>query len=72
MSKASLKRLNINLPESSYNQLQSLAQDSHRSMTDVVRTALGLVKVALEEEKKNRTLAVTAGDRIVKEIVLPS
>ena len=72
MSKVPLKRLNVNLPANTYDQLQTLAQDSHRSMTDVVRTALGLVKIAMEEEKKNRSLAVTAGDRIVKEIVLPS
>ena len=65
------RRLNVNLPEDTYRQLKKLADESHRSMTEVVRTALGLVKIALEEERKDNSIAVV--DRMgtpIKEIVL--
>ena len=70
MEKRPTRRLNVNLPAETYDQLSQLAADSHRSMSDVVRTALSLVKIALEEEKKNRTLAVAEDDKLVKQIVL--
>ncbi len=65
------KRLNVNLPTESYEQLKSLADQTNRSITEVVRTALGLVKIAMEEEKNNRSLAIAENDRVVKQIVLP-
>ena len=67
------KRLSISLPEGDYVSLKELADESHRSMTDVIRTALGLAKIALEEEKKNRRMAVVEKDteKVLKEILLP-
>lgn len=65
------KRLNVNLPESTFNELKALAEETHRSMTDVVRTALGLVKIAMEEEKKQHSVAIVdKDDKVLKEIVL--
>lgn len=67
----SLKRLNVNLPRDAYEELKGLADKSHRSMTEVVRTALGLVKIAMEEEEKKNSLAIiNRNDEVVKEIVL--
>lgn len=65
------KRLNVNLPANSYAELKRLAEETNRSMTDVVRTALGLVKIAMEEEKRQHSVAIIdANDKVVKEIVL--
>ena len=67
-----VKRLNINLPRESYDELQSLAKNSHRSMTDVVRTALGLVKVAMEEERRSNSISVVnSRGETIKQLVLP-
>ena len=69
---ADVKRLNINLPDNMYNDLQSLAQQTGRSMTDVLRTGFGLAKVAMEETQGNNRLAVTNPDgKVIKEIVIP-
>ena len=68
-----MKRLNVNLPDGVHEDLRILAERSGRSMTEIVRTGLGLVRVALEEAERNNTLAVTnAKGLLVKQIVLPS
>ncbi len=66
------KRLNVNLPESIFNELEQIATHSGRTMTDIVRIALGLVAVALTEEKCGHKLAVIEPDgKVLKELVLP-
>ncbi len=68
---ASTKRLNINLPAGTYDALRLLAADSGRSMTEVVRTSLGLAKLAYDEEKNDRVLAVASKDgRLVKQLLI--
>ena len=65
------KRLNINLPLPVFGELDTLARNSGRTMTEIVRTALGLVKVAIEAEQNNNKLAVvTPEGKLLKEIVL--
>ena len=66
------KRLNVNLPEPVFNELDKIAKESGRTMTDVVRIALGLVAVALSEEKVGHKLAVMEPNgTVLKELVLP-
>ena len=68
---ASTKRLSINLPAEAYDDLRLLATDSGRSMTEVVRTSLGLARVAYDEEKNDRILAVASKDgRLVKQLLI--
>lgn len=65
------KRLNINLPIKTYEELRVLADDSGRSMTEIVRASLGLAKLAYEEGKKDRVLVVAGKDgKIVKELLI--
>ena len=66
-----MKRINLNLPDSTYRYLQGLANSTDRTMTDVVRNALGLVRIAMEAEAENQSLAVANGDKVVKTIVFP-
>lgn len=66
------RRLNVNLPEAAYEELRELADRNGRTMSDVVKLALGLVKVALEEREKHNRLAVTTSEgKLLKEIILP-
>ena len=68
-----VKRLNINLPEKTFNSLEELARESGRSMTEIVRLALGLVQLALNEEGEGRKLAVIEPNgKVIKEVVLLS
>ncbi len=66
------KRVNFILSEKSHADLANLADLTHRSMTDVVRLGLGLVKIALEAARNGQRLVVTTAEgQPVKEIVLP-
>jgi Arc/MetJ-type ribon-helix-helix transcriptional regulator len=66
------RRLNINLPSKVAEDLEKLATDSGRSMTDVVRTALGLVKIAQDVTDRDQKLIVADSEgKPLREIVLP-
>jgi hypothetical protein len=73
VSTVTMRRLNVNLPESVYDELRQLAQQSGRNITDLIRVALGLVKVAIEETvlRKHRIYIGTEDGTILKELVLP-
>ena len=68
----SLKRLNLNLAEKAFNDVQALAKRTNRSMTELVRLGLGLVKIALEARDRGERLAVVdnAG-KPLREILIP-
>ena len=66
------RRLSLNLSDSVYSELASLAKERRSSMTEIVRLALGLVRIAIQAAKKGQRLVVTTDDgQPVKEIVLP-
>jgi len=66
-----VRRLNVNLPEGIHDELRVLAQRSGRSMTDIVRTGLGLVTVALAEAERKNTLAVANSEgKVIKQLVV--
>ena len=66
------KRVNFILSEKSYLDLTTLAESNHRTMTDMVRLGLSLVKIAMEASKNGNCLVVTTAEgRPIKEIVLP-
>ena len=67
------RRVNFVLSEKAHTDLVSLSKHSMRSMTELVRLGLGLVKLALEAQQNGNKLVVTTEDgRPLKEIVLPS
>lgn len=66
------KRLNVNLPVEVFEELEVLAEESGRTLTEIVRLALGLVNLALNEHKAGNRLAILdAQERVVKEVLLP-
>lgn len=69
---SAIKRLNLNLTEQAYDDLSNLASKTNRSMTEIVRIGLGLVKLAFEEQSKhNRLVVADANLKPLREIVLP-
>lgn len=65
-----IRRLNLNLPERTFQELQRLASESGRSLTEMIRIAIGLAQVAVDEEAHGRKLAVIDKDgRVLKEII---
>ncbi len=72
MPATAVRRLSINLPESAADELEELANKSGRSMTEVIRSALGLVKIASDASENDQKLVVAdKSGKLIKEIVLP-
>jgi hypothetical protein len=70
---ATEKRLNVSLSERAYSDLLNASHETRRSMTELVRLGIGLVRIALETERNGHRLVVaTAEGNALKEIVLPS
>ena len=66
------RRVNFVLSEKAHTDLVGLSKHTMRSMTELVRLGLGLVKLALEAQQNGNKLVVTTADgRPLKEIVLP-
>ena len=66
------KRVNFILSERAHSELVNLSRGTMRSMTELIRLGLGLVKLALEAERNGQRLIVTTAEgQPVKEIVLP-
>jgi len=66
------KRINFNLTGRAFNELKKRSDESGASMTEILRWALGLVSVVMDETKMNHKIVVTTADgRPIKELVLP-
>lgn len=64
-------QLIIDLPGPVLEELQKLAVTSHRSMTELVRDAFALTKIAYEESRRGNKLTVTdANGKTLKELVI--
>lgn len=67
-----VKRVNFLLSEKTYVDLVNLSKETMRSMTELVRLGLGLVKIVIEAQRHGQRLIVTTADgNVIKEIVLP-
>ena len=67
------KRLNVSLSPKAFSDLMNAARETQRSMTELVRLGIGLVKLALEAERNGHRLIVASDDgKALKEIVLPT
>jgi hypothetical protein len=66
------KRLSLILSSLVFENLSALAKERRTTMTEIVRLALGLVKVAIREaEAGNKLVVVRANGEVLKELVLP-
>jgi hypothetical protein len=65
-------RLNLNLSASVYQDLLTMAKERQSSMTEIVRLALGLVKIILREAKSgNKFIIASSAGEPLKEVVIP-
>lgn len=66
-----VKRLNINLAPKAFDEVQVLSRQTGRSMTELVRVGLSLIKIGLQANDRGLKLAlVDENGRPVKEIVI--
>ena len=67
-----IKRLSLNLSSEAYEELAELAKIKRASMTEVMKLALGLARVAIREARVGNKLIVTnAEGKAIKELVMP-
>ena len=66
------KRVNLNLTTKSYQDLEALAEKTGRTMSDIVRFGLALVKLYVEEDSKGNKLTIASPKgRPISEIRFP-
>jgi hypothetical protein len=67
-----MRRLNLNLPQKAYDEVALLSKTHQRSMTEIFRIGIALVKIALDASANGSKLTVTdAEGKSVKEVVIP-
>jgi Ribbon-helix-helix protein, copG family len=67
---APVRRLNLNLPEKTFEELQRLAAETGRTLTEMIRIGISLAQVAVDEDARGRKLAVINQEgQVLKEIV---
>ena len=72
MEEIKTKRISLNLAMKSYQDLESLADKTGRTMTDIVRFGLALVKLYFEETRQGRKLIIASSTgKAVSEIRFP-
>jgi hypothetical protein len=66
------QRVNLNLPMKSYQDLEILADKTGRTMTDILRFGLSMVKLYLEETEQGRKLFIASPNgKAISEIRFP-
>lgn len=66
------RRLNLMIPAAAGEEVDALAEESGRSITELVRLSLSLLKVVIDERKQGHKLIVTTSEgQPLKELVLP-
>ncbi len=71
-AKRNKARLNLNLSDTARVEVSKLADESSRSITELVRLALSLLKVIIDERKVgNKLIVTTSAGQPIKELVIP-
>jgi len=70
-AKVQMRRLNLNLTESLYHEIEELALAEGRTMTEVLRIGLGLVHLAVKARRKGGQMAIIDSDNNLHRVVLP-
>ena len=66
------RRINLNLATKTYDDLQILCKARSRTMTDLIRFGLALVKLYFEEQDKGNLLTVSTREgKAIREIIFP-
>lgn len=66
------RRLSLNLADSVYEEVALLAKERRTTMTEIIRLALGVIRVVIREAKHNHKLIIADHDgKALKELVLP-
>ena len=66
------KKLKLIISEDAFQDVQELVRNQHKSITELVRLGLGLIKIVLDEIRAGHHLVITdQNGQPLREIVLP-
>ncbi|MGF1459323.1 MAG: ribbon-helix-helix protein, CopG family [Leptolyngbyaceae cyanobacterium] len=65
------KRLNLELSDEAYDQLEKLAEASGKNKAEILRTGLALYGLLEEEKEKGRSLGIIEEEQVVTKIFVP-
>jgi hypothetical protein len=66
------KRVNLVLSNGSYDGLVDLSKQTRRSLSELIRWGLALVRIAIEEGRNGNRLVITNPDgQPIREVVIP-
>lgn len=66
------RRLGLSLPLTTFTDLENLAEQRRATMTEIIRLAVGLLKIAIHETQQGNKLVVAKENgEVLKELVLP-
>jgi hypothetical protein len=68
--RATLRRLSVKLPEHVFQDIERLAHEEGKSLTEVLRIGLGLAFLAAAEKKKGGTLCIKDPDGALHRVVI--
>lgn len=72
VASAPAKRVYVTLSDAAYSELSEISRSQRRSMNELIRLALGLLKLVIEAERKGHRLVVTTEEGVaLKQIILP-
>lgn len=71
-AQVSEKRFSVTLSGSAYNDLKEIADSTGRTMTDVVRLGIGLVRTFTNETRLGHRISVSSSSgQVIKDLILP-
>ena len=65
------KRLNLELSDEAYDQLEKLAEVSGKNKAEILRTGLALYGLVEQEKEKGHSLGVVNDDQVITKIFIP-
>jgi hypothetical protein len=66
-----VRRLNIALAEKVYQEVLSLANEMDKNITEVIRIALGVLRIIVKAIQRGERVIITGGNQPDREIVFP-
>lgn len=66
------RRLNLIVPDSTYREINALSRETRRTISDLVRFGLALVRIAIRETRDGNRIVVKKPTGEEKEILIPS
>jgi hypothetical protein len=67
----SRRKLNLELAPAAFDLLEKLSEETDKTKVEILRTGLALYGIAHDASKRDQSIGIIEGDKVVKEILIP-